>query len=78
MLYEVITLGNNGTATRFLTSVAALGTGIFKISGDERMAERPILPLMQALKGWGVDIASINRITSYNVCYTKLLRVSGK
>jgi 3-phosphoshikimate 1-carboxyvinyltransferase len=56
-----IFLGNNGTATRFLTSVAALGAGTFRISGDERMAERPILPLMQALQGWGVDIASINK-----------------
>ncbi|MGW8160706.1 MAG: 3-phosphoshikimate 1-carboxyvinyltransferase, partial [Desulfobulbales bacterium] len=55
-----IYLGNNGTATRFLTSVAALGQGTFRISGDARMAERPILPLMQALQGWGVDIASIN------------------
>jgi 3-phosphoshikimate 1-carboxyvinyltransferase len=55
-----IFLGNNGTATRFLTSVAALGTGTFKINGDERMAQRPIQPLMQALKGWGVDIASID------------------
>ncbi|MBW2328942.1 MAG: 3-phosphoshikimate 1-carboxyvinyltransferase, partial [Deltaproteobacteria bacterium] len=35
-----IYLGNNGTATRFLTSVAALGHGRFRISGDERMAER--------------------------------------
>ena len=35
-----IFLGNNGTATRFLTSVAALGSGTFKINGDERMAER--------------------------------------
>jgi 3-phosphoshikimate 1-carboxyvinyltransferase len=57
---QEIYLGNNGTATRFLTSVAALGSGTFRISGDERMAERPILPLMQALQGWGVDIASIN------------------
>ena len=37
-----IFLGNNGTATRFLTSVAALGDGTFRISGDARMAERPI------------------------------------
>ena len=68
-----IFLGNNGTATRFLTSVAALGTGIFKISGDERMAERPILPLMQALKGWGVDIASINN----NGCPPLLIKADG-
>ena len=55
-----IFLGNNGTATRFLTSVAALGSGTFQINGDERMTERPILPLMQALQGWGVDITSLN------------------
>ena len=53
-----IFLGNNGTATRFLTSVAALGQGQFHITGSERMAERPILPLMEALRGWGVDIRS--------------------
>lgn len=54
-----IFLGNNGTATRFLTSVAALGHGDFTISGEQRMEERPIAPLMEALTGWGVDIASI-------------------
>jgi 3-phosphoshikimate 1-carboxyvinyltransferase len=68
-----IFLGNNGTATRFLTSVAALGTGTFQINGDERMAERPILPLMQALKGWGVDIASINN----NGCPPLLIKANG-
>ena len=55
-----IYLGNNGTATRFLTSVAALGNGRFVITGDERMAQRPIQPLMEALTGWGVDIKSSN------------------
>lgn len=55
-----IYLGNNGTATRFLTSVAALGTGEFIIDGDDRMHERPIKPLMTALEGWGVDIESIH------------------
>jgi len=53
-----IFLGNNGTATRFLTSVAALGHGRFHITGSERMRERPILPLMEALRGWQVAIAS--------------------
>jgi len=53
-----IFLGNNGTATRFLTSVAALGGGEFHITGGKRMAERPIAPLMEALAGWGVDIVS--------------------
>lgn len=54
-----IFLGNNGTATRFLTSVAALGKGEFRIDGEERMHERPIGPLMEALQGWGVDISSV-------------------
>ncbi len=53
-----IFLGNNGTATRFLTSVVALGKGNYRITGDERMSERPIGPLMKALKGWGVAITS--------------------
>jgi len=68
-----IFLGNNGTATRFLTSVAALGAGTFQINGDERMAERPILPLMQALKGWGADITSIND----NGCPPLLIKANG-
>lgn len=53
-----IFLGNNGTATRFLTSVAALGHGRFRISGDKRMAERPIAPLLDALRGWQVQVES--------------------
>lgn len=56
---QPIYLGNNGTATRFLTSVASLGNSSFVIDGDARMYQRPISPLIEALKGWGVDIASI-------------------
>ena len=44
-----IYLGNNGTATRFLTSVASLGHGVFTIAGAKRMEERPIQPLMPRL-----------------------------
>jgi len=54
-----IFLGNNGTATRFLTSVACLGNGVFRITGDKRMEERPIEPLMEALRGWGASVKSI-------------------
>lgn len=54
-----IFLGNNGTATRFLTSFVGLGQGTFTISGEKRMEERPIDPLMAALQGWGVAIKSI-------------------
>ncbi len=54
-----IFLGNNGTATRFLTSVAALGKTQYIIDGDSRMHQRPIGPLLAALQGWGVDIKSM-------------------
>ncbi|OGQ98137.1 MAG: 3-phosphoshikimate 1-carboxyvinyltransferase [Deltaproteobacteria bacterium RIFOXYD12_FULL_55_16] len=57
---QEIFLGNNGTATRFLTSVAAMGHGPFTINGDPRMHERPIKPLLEALAGWGVDIRSLH------------------
>jgi 3-phosphoshikimate 1-carboxyvinyltransferase len=56
---EPIFLGNNGTATRFLTSVAALGNGTYTIDGDPRMHQRPIGPLIAALRGWGVEINAI-------------------
>ncbi len=51
-------LGNNGTATRFLTSVTALGHSRYLIDGDPRMHQRPIGPLISALQGWGVDITA--------------------
>ncbi len=55
---EPLYLANNGTATRLLTSVAALATGEVRITGDSRMAQRPIAPLLSALQGWGVAVAS--------------------
>ncbi len=55
---EPLYLANNGTATRLLTSVAALAAGEVRITGDARMAQRPIAPLLSALQGWGVAVAS--------------------
>ncbi len=57
---QEIYLGNNGTATRFLTSVTCLGHGDFRINGNEYMQKRPIEPLIKALRGWGADISSDN------------------
>ena len=70
---EDIYLGNNGTATRFLTSVAALGHGTFHIVGSRRMAKRPIAPLIEALQGWGVDIES----DAKNGCPPLTIRANG-
>jgi len=82
---EEIFLGNNGTATRFLTSVAALGDGVFIIDGEKRMRERPIGPLMEALRGWGVDIRSVMdtgcpplRITSHGLPGGETILPEGK
>ncbi len=70
---EDIYLGNNGTATRFLTSVATLGQGTFHITGSDRMGRRPIDPLLEALQGWGVDIES----DSGNGCPPLTIRANG-
>jgi 3-phosphoshikimate 1-carboxyvinyltransferase len=55
-----IYLGNNGTAMRFLTSLVSLGEGVFTLTGNGRLCERPIKPLLDALKALGVDARSKN------------------
>lgn len=49
-------LGNAGTATRFLTAIAASVDGTVVIDGDEHMRKRPIQPLVDALATMGIDI----------------------
>lgn len=53
-----IFLGNNGTALRFLTSLVALGRGEYVLTGDSRLCERPVKPLLEALKALGVSAHS--------------------
>jgi 3-phosphoshikimate 1-carboxyvinyltransferase len=47
--------GNAGTAVRFLTSLVALGRGRFRVDGDERMRQRPIQDLLDALVTLGAE-----------------------
>ncbi len=47
-------VGNNGTALRFLTALACLGTGIYTVTGEPRLLERPVQPLLAALEALGV------------------------
>ncbi|MBW1671303.1 MAG: 3-phosphoshikimate 1-carboxyvinyltransferase [Deltaproteobacteria bacterium] len=54
-------LGNNGTGIRFLTSLVAIGQGTYRLTGTRRMAERPIGPLLEALKAWGAEARSIEK-----------------
>ena len=49
-------LGNAGTAMRPLTALLAHGEGTFILDGDPRMRERPLGPLVDALRSLGADI----------------------
>ncbi|MER3524302.1 MAG: 3-phosphoshikimate 1-carboxyvinyltransferase [Ignavibacteria bacterium] len=49
-----IPVGNAGTTMRFLISLAALAPGKTVLEGDERMAERPLEELLEALAALGV------------------------
>lgn len=50
-------LGNAGTAMRSLCAALCLGTGTFELTGEERMTERPIGDLVEALIQAGADIS---------------------
>jgi 3-phosphoshikimate 1-carboxyvinyltransferase len=52
---QAIYLGNNGTALRFLTTLVSLGEGEFLLDGSSRLRERPLKPLLDALKTLGVS-----------------------
>lgn len=49
-------LGNAGTAMRPLCAALAASQGQFELTGEPRMKERPIGPLVDALVGLGADI----------------------
>jgi len=51
-------VGNAGTAARFLTALVCLGHGEYTIRGDERMNERPMKDLFDALQKLGIEITS--------------------
>lgn len=51
-------IGNSGTSARFLTALVALGCGTYTVDGVDRMRQRPIAPLIEALKDLGVSATS--------------------
>ncbi len=51
-------IANSGTTMRFLTAVATLAQGRIRLDGTERMRERPIGDLIDALRQLGADAAS--------------------
>ncbi len=50
-----LSLGNAGTAVRFLTAAVALVDGTVVVDGDDHMRLRPIGPLVNALRALGID-----------------------
>ena len=55
---EPIDLGNSGTSMRFLTALVALGQGEYRLTGTERLCQRPLGELLTALSQLGVRAAS--------------------
>lgn len=53
-------VGNAGTAARFLTALACLGRGRYRLYGTDRMHQRPQSGLFKALRGLGYTIESSN------------------
>ncbi|OBK75894.1 3-phosphoshikimate 1-carboxyvinyltransferase [Mycobacterium sp. 1164985.4] len=51
-----IDCGLAGTVLRFVPPLAALGTATVTFDGDEQARARPIAPLLDAMRGLGVDI----------------------
>ena len=54
---RVIDVGAAGTTMRFLTSVLATTPGTYILTGSQRMQQRPIGPLVDALRQLGAEIS---------------------
>jgi 3-phosphoshikimate 1-carboxyvinyltransferase len=66
-------IANSGTSVRFLTALVSLGHGIFRLHGTQRMHERPIGDLLDALSAVGVDAGS----EQGNGCPPVMVRAGG-
>ncbi|MFQ3230026.1 3-phosphoshikimate 1-carboxyvinyltransferase [Reinekea sp.] len=53
---ETLYLGNAGTAMRPLAAALCIGTGEFTLTGEERMFERPIGDLIDAMAPLGIKV----------------------
>jgi len=66
-------IANSGTSMRFLTALATLGRGTFRLDGIARMRERPIGDLIEALTQLGSNI----RTEAGNACPPVLVDANG-
>lgn len=47
---------NAGTVARFITALLAVTPGTYLVTGDERLCQRPIAPLVDALRQMGLSV----------------------
>jgi 3-phosphoshikimate 1-carboxyvinyltransferase len=57
----ILDLKASGTALRFMTAYCAVTEGEWVLSGTERLCERPIRPLVDALRGMGAEFEYVER-----------------
>jgi 3-phosphoshikimate 1-carboxyvinyltransferase len=55
-----VDVGNAGTVARVLPAVAAFATAPVTFDGDPRVRERPLRPLLLALRELGADLSSVD------------------
>ncbi len=54
-------LGDSGTALRFLTACLSVRPGRWILKGSPRLCERPMRPLLEALRACGADIRCLDQ-----------------
>jgi 3-phosphoshikimate 1-carboxyvinyltransferase len=59
---EQVDVGNAGTVARFLPPVATLAQGQVRFDGDPRVRERPLGPLLAALRELGADLDNVDAL----------------
>ena len=57
-----VDVGNAGTVARFLPAVATLADGAVRFDGDPRVRERPLGPLLVALRALGADLDGVEAL----------------
>ena len=65
---QAIFTKDSGTFSRFLTPLIALNKEVIKLYGSERMNERPMKDLFEALRSLGVNINSLNERLPAEIC----------
>ena len=53
-------IGNSGTSIRFLTAMLGFAGGSYRLDGIERMRERPIGPLVDAIRNLGGGVTALS------------------